>query len=299
MLRKLIFLINPIAGTRNKSASLEIIRRQTTRRGFKHEVLDTNATGEYGYLPRKIEADQVTDVVVCGGDGTINAVASALFGTNVNIGVLPMGSGNGLANSVGIPKQIGKALDIIFDGTPSYINGFFINNRFSCMLCGIGFDAKIAHEFSEQPKRGLQTYVKLTMLNYFSAKPYLFDIQLEDKSFSTEAFLISIANSNQFGNNFTIAPRASLVDGLLDIVIVTRMNKLLLPFSILSQVTGLNARQDVSSELGKNNIIYFQASSLTIINKNLAPLHIDGDPGTTAERFEIRVVEQAFKLIQP
>jgi predicted polyphosphate/ATP-dependent NAD kinase len=93
MLRKLIFLINPIAGTRNKCASLEMIRRQTTRRGFKHEVLDTNATGEYGYLPRKIEADQVTDVVVCGGDGTINAVASALFGTNVNIGVLPMGFG--------------------------------------------------------------------------------------------------------------------------------------------------------------------------------------------------------------
>src|SRR4028119_265169 len=103
MPRKLIFLINPIAGTRNNLASVEMIRRETGRRGLNHEVLDTNATGDYEYLPRKIEADKITDVVVCGGDGTINAVASSLFGTNVNIGVLPMGSGNGLANSVGIP----------------------------------------------------------------------------------------------------------------------------------------------------------------------------------------------------
>ena len=258
-----------------------------------------NAEGDYHFLKNKIEKELITDIIVCGGDGTVNAVAASLINADVNIGIIPMGSGNGLAFAAKIPKQKLKALDIIFNGKSNYIDSFFINDQFSCMLCGIGFDAKVAHDFAKQKKRGLQTYIKVSLNNFFKAKAYAFEIILKQKSFNTNAFFISVANSNQFGNNFTIAPKASLSDGLLDIVIVKKMNKFLLPFYVIAQVVGLNALQKMQHRTSEKNIIYFQTDSLTIVNNENAPLHIDGDPKETAEKFSIKIIKNAFRLIQP
>ena len=299
MNRKIIYLINPISGTQGKSSLKELITRKTTERQIDFEIIHTNAQGDYHFLKNKIEKELITDIVICGGDGTVNAVAASLINVDVNIGIIPMGSGNGLAFAAKIPKQNIKALDIIFTGKANYIDSFFINNKFSCMLCGIGFDAKVAHEFAQQKKRGLQTYIQVSLNNFFKAKPYLFEIILKEKSFKTNAFFISIANSNQFGNNFTIAPKASLSDGLLDIVIVKKMNKFLLPFYVIAQVLGMNALQKMQHRTSEKNIIYFQTDSLTIINTENAPLHIDGDPKETAEKFSIEIIKKAFRLIQP
>src|SRR6185437_16612354 len=108
--------------------------------------------------------------------------------------------------------------------------------HFSCMLCGIGFDASVAHAFAKQKKRGLQTYIKVSTLQFFKAKPFSFEIKLKDGLLKTEAFFICIANSNQFGNNFTIAPKASLSDGLLDVIEVKKMSKLRIVWSVLKQM---------------------------------------------------------------
>ena len=136
-------------------------------------------------------------------------------------------------------------------------------------------------------------------VNYFKSKPYSFIIKSKEKEIETSAFFICIANSNQFGNNMKIAPRASLSDGLLDIVIVKKMSKLMLPFSILAQFAGINALQKINDYADKRNIIYFQTPSLTIKNLSAAPFHIDGDPKDTAKEFKIKVVRNAIKLIQP
>ncbi len=299
MSSKIVYLINPIAGTEGKSSLRELVARKTTAQKIDFEILYTNAEGDYDFLQPKIQKEHITDIVVCGGDGTVSAVAAALTGVGTPIGIIPMGSGNGLAFAAKIPKQPAKALDIVFNGKASYIDGFYINDRFSCMLCGIGFDAAVAHAFANEKRRGLQTYIKISLIHFFKAKPYAFEIKLKNKSFHTGAFFISIANSNQFGNNFTIAPQASLSDGLLDIVIVKKMNKFMLPFSLLGQVAGINALQDINEYADKKNIIYFQTPSLTIINPSEAPLHIDGDPKPTSGRFVIKTAPKAMKLIQP
>jgi diacylglycerol kinase family enzyme len=218
--------------------------------------------------------------------------------TDVRFGIIPCGSGNGLAYAAGIPKEPNKALELIFSGNASPIDGFMINDQFSCMLCGLGFDAKVAHDFSQQPKRGLSTYVKQVVRNFFSAKPYSFELQVNGTTIATDAFFISIANSNQFGNNFTIAPRASLSDGLLDIVIVTNQNKLSLLLQTFKQIRGKNKLQP-DTAIDKNKaIIYFQTSKLLIKNISHAPLHIDGDPAETPEKVEVEVKKKCFKLIQ-
>lgn len=298
MSRKIVYLINPVAGVKTKSLLQDTISRETGQRGIGFEIVHTNAEGDYRFLADMIRHEGVTDVVVCGGDGSINAVAASLMGVDVNIGIIPMGSGNGLALTAKIPLKMMRALEVVFRGQTAYVDGCFINERFSCMLCGIGFDAKVAHEFAKQKRRGLKTYIKVTGANFFSAQPYLFEVYANEKSFTTEAYFISIANSNQFGNNFTIAPHADLSDGLIDVVIVKKMSKLVLPFSLIGHVTGFTNAYDEDDEK-KGNIVYFQASSLTITNPQNAPLHIDGEPADTASQFNIRVVPRAIRLIQP
>src|SRR6201999_1634546 len=113
--------------------------------------------------------NEVTDIVICGGDGTVSAVAAALKGQETRLGIIPMGSGNGLAFAAGIPKDPVRALDIVFAGKASCIDGLLINEEFSCMLCGIGLDGKVAHEFASERTRGLQTYIRVTFRNFLRA----------------------------------------------------------------------------------------------------------------------------------
>jgi diacylglycerol kinase (ATP) len=299
MSRKIIYLINPISGTQKKEKIKELIIRKTRAEGIDFEILPSKADGSYDNLQKIIKKDEITDVVICGGDGTVNAVVNALQGVHVNIGIIPMGSGNGLAYAAKIPRQTGRALDIIFKGKAYPTDAFYINEKFSCMLCGIGFDALVAHEFAKQKTRGLQSYIRISTIQFFKSKPYPFEIKLKDRVLKTDAYFISIANSNQFGNNFTIAPKANMADGLLDIVIVKKMNKITLPFSVLLQVTGNNRPRYAMDYRDKKNIIYLQTDKIIIRNPGNAPLHIDGDPSETSVEFSIRVIGNCFKLLQP
>ena len=299
MHRKFIYFINPISGTGSKGLLLDIIKNKTAEKNIPFEILHTNAEAEYNFLKEKIAAENITDIIVCGGDGTVNQIANALLGTPVNIGIIPMGSGNGLAFAAKIPRRIHKALENVFAGNAIYVDSFYINKKFGCMLCGLGFDAQVAHDFAKQQKRGLITYTKQSIKNFFSAKPYSFELILDGKPINSEAFFISIANSNQFGNNFTIAPQASLHDGLLDIVVVNKMSKLRMIWTILKQIRNGQVRLYEDKKYHRNDIHYFQTKKITIRNPQFAPLHIDGDPADTAAVFEIEIIENAFKLLIP
>lgn len=295
MPRKIIYLINPISGTKGKNALTNLIEKSTNERKIEFEILPTVASGDYRFLEQKILEEKITDIAICGGDGSVNQVVQSLAHLPVNFGIIPMGSGNGLALSAGIPRQSDKALRILFDGVPRLVDAFSINSDFACMLCGLGFDARVAHEFAHQPKRGLGTYASLTTKNFFAAKAYPFTLEANKIRFTTEAFFISIANSNQFGNNFTIAPRASLSDGLLDVVIVKKIAKPLLLFTVMKQVLAGKLRK-IENSLS-SPVIYFQTESLKIINTGEAPMHIDGEPRETPSELKISILPSFFRLI--
>ncbi len=298
-MRKIVYLVNPVSGTTKKDSIEALINRKTKEQSIKFDMLSTNPLGNYDFLKDKIEQDRITDVVMVGGDGTVNSVVSALQGVKVNFGIVPMGSGNGLAYCAGIPKNPVKALDLIFQGNATHVDGFRINDQFSCMLSGLGFDAQVAYDFANSASRGLFTYTQQSLFNFFKAHPYQFEIVLNGFSFFTDAFLICIANSNQFGNNFKIAPKASLNDGLLDIVVVQKMNKAKLPFAILRQIRGNNELQQLVEDMTNKHILYFQTPSLTIRNLKHAPFHVDGEPRETQHEFKIEIIKNCFRLIQP
>jgi diacylglycerol kinase (ATP) len=297
MPRHIIFIINPISGTRTKKDLQEFVEKKTAERKIPFQVFPSVSSGDYSFLYSIIKEQKVTDVVIAGGDGTVSQVVNSLMDCDVNFGIIPCGSGNGLAYAAKISKQPGKALEVIFTGTPSAIDGFYINDQFACMLCGIGFDAKVAHEFAGQPKRGLTTYARLVSKNFFSANPYSFAIESNGLQFSTEAYFISIANSNQFGNNFTIAPKALLADGLLDVVIAKKTVKPLLLFNLIKQILA-GKLQKIENSLNQP-VIYFQTEKIVIENMNDAPMHIDGDPAETPSKLIIEVKKKCFRLIQP
>ena len=299
MQRKIVYIINPISGTRTKKDLQEFIEKKTAELEIPFFVFPSVASGDYSFLHSIIRRQRITDVVIAGGDGTVSQVIGSLLNFDLNFGIIPCGSGNGLAYAAGIPKQPSKALKVIFDGDTTLTDGYSINGQFACMLAGLGFDAKVAHDFAQQPQRGLTTYITQVVKNFFSAKTYSFDFKLHNRKFHTDAFFISIANSNQFGNNFTIAPKASLSDGLLDIVIVTQQNKMSLLLQTFKQISGRNKLQPDAAIDTKKAVIYFQTDKITIKNRSLAPLHIDGDPSETPEELKIEVRKKCFRLLHP
>jgi diacylglycerol kinase (ATP) len=299
MQRHIIYIINPISGTRTKSGLRELIEKETKARDIPYAITPSVASGDYSFLDEYILHNKVTDIVIAGGDGTISQCIGSLMKHDVSFGIIPCGSGNGLAFTAGISKNPKKALDIIFKGEAIDTDGFMVNEQFACMLCGLGFDAKVAHDFAKQPTRGLTTYVKQVLGNFFSMKSHLFDITLDGTTISLDAFLICIANSNQFGNHVTIAPKASLRDGLLDIVIVLNQGKMNFVWQALKQVAGKNKLQEGLKADKKNSVLYFQAKKIRIKNSGGALLHIDGDPAETPDELKIEVKKHCFRLIQP
>ncbi len=299
--RRFIYLVNPISGTnkKEKDAIVESIHKVNKERNIPYEFVETNAVGNYDFLIDKVDSDSVTDIVIIGGDGTVNQVVGALYkDVKARFGIIPFGSGNGLANTAGISSKPEKALEQIVNSRHTMdVDAFMVNDRFACMLSGLGLDAKVAHEFAHKERRGLMTYTQQSIVEFFKAQPYQFEVNVDGFSFFTDAFFISIANSNQFGNNFTIAPQAQLNDGLLDIVIVQKMNKASLPFAVLKQIRGNNKLQQLVEDMSQKNILYFQTPSISIKNLKRAPLHIDGEPTDTMAELNVQIIPNCFKLL--
>ena len=299
MSRKILFFINPVSGTKSKLHLEEKIISKCEEKNISFEILLTSKEGNYDFLHEKVKTEDITDIAICGGDGSIRPIVAALLNVPVNIGIIPIGSGNGLARTAGIPNSVDKAIDVIVDGKASATDVFLINNKLSTHVCGLGFDAQVAHDFSEAETRGLNSYTKIAIKNFSSAKTYPFIIEADGKKFEANAFLIVIANSNQFGNNFKVAPKASICDGLLDIVVVKKTGKALAVLSFIKQILAGNIKSVHSKHFQKNNILYFQTSKLKIGNPRFAPLHIDGDPAESFKEIEIEVLPSAYRLIHP
>lgn len=295
MQRKIFYLINPIAGTRKKDRIAELIRKKTSEKGWPFFISLTPENGDFSEIVSTAKTGKFTDICIVGGDGTINQAVNALGHLSLQFSIIPMGSGNGLANTARIPHDPNKALQLLFEGTARETDAFKVNGNLSCMLAGLGLDAQVANDFAMEKTRGLLTYIRLTLTAFWKAKSFPYEIQSGTLRKEGRALMITISNSNQFGNQVRIAPQASICDGLLDVVIANKMSKIRFLLNTARQLL-LGKVSDVSLSPNKD-ILYFQTERLTINNIGNAPFHIDGDPKNSPQMLEFEILPGYFKLI--
>lgn len=289
--KNIVFIVNPISGTHNKRAVLRLIEQVTDQSQFNYQIVRTQYAGHAHEIAAQAVAYKADIVVAIGGDGTINEVGSSLINTETALGIIPCGSGNGLARHLHIPLDIKGALEIILAGYTEQIDYGLIDHRPFFCTCGVGFDAFVSQKFANSGKRGLMSYLENTLNEGLSYQPETYEIEIADTSFKYKAFLIACANASQYGNNAYIAPRASLTDGEMNITILE-------PFSVLD-IPSL-AFQLFNKTIDQNsNIKTMQAPKIIIHRSKEGVFHFDGDPIMGGKDLEIEIVPKGLKVVVP
>ena len=305
MNRKLFYIINPIAGNGSRGSLRKQIEERTRKAGYDFECRDSAIDGNYDLIAHAIQSEGFTDIIIAGGDGTINQVVGALRYLELPFGIIPCGSGNGLARCAGLSTDPQEALDTIFSGSAMRTDGYTVNGNFACELTGLGFDGAVAHAYAQSATRGLNTYIRHAIKQFASAPSYRFIVRLFGQALSLDAYMITVANANQFGNKVTIAPYASLSDGLLDVVIVKKQHKLPLLWRAYRQLSGQNQPlrgEDIITSLSdkrnQQDIHYWQVSAIEIENLDGAMIHVDGEATSRVEKAKIEIAPSVFRLIR-
>ena len=237
-------------------------------------------------------ANKNFDVIVAvGGDGTINEIGTKVMQQDKVLGIIPFGSGNGLARYLGIPMQAVKAIKVINAMHITRIDTATFNEKSYFNMAGMGFDAHISSIFAGNKKRGLSGYVKLGLQEMLNYKPKTYRIEVDGQLYSRQAFVISIANSSQYGNNAYISPEASVTDGLLDVCIVKSFPLYKIPVLAMDMFRG-NTHHS-------NLVEIIQGKKIRISRPEDAAIHIDGEPFFMGKDIDISVVPLSLNIITP
>lgn len=287
--KRIIFIVNPISGTRGKRIILQCIRERMDKSRYEYEVKCTKYAGHATELAAQAVKDGIDMVVAIGGDGTINEVARALVHTNTALGIIPCGSGNGLARHLRIPMDAKDAVDIINAGNVICIDYGKVNDIPFFCTCGVGFDAFVSLKFADSGKRGLLTYLENTLHESLNYKPETYEIENEEGTMHYNAFLIACGNASQYGNNAYITPQASLTDGLMDVTIMEPFTVLDVPslsFQLFNKTIDQNSR-----------IKTLRTRKIRIHRTKPGVLHYDGDPVMAPEDLEVEIIPKGLYVV--
>ena len=289
--QRILFIINPVAGTKKQHAIERILGEEIDRTRYGYQVVYTEFAGHATALSRQAAAEGVDIVVAVGGDGTVNETATGLIGTETAMGIIPVGSGNGLARHLGISMKVKKAVAVINQGQVSKIDTATLNDQVFVNLAGVGFDAYVARQFARSGKRGFSTYFRITANAYKRYKPHRYTLTIDGKVIQRRALLVSFANSNQFGNNASIDSKASLVDGYIDVCIVGKI-----PF----WKTGLLAPLLFVKKFDQTRYVeIIRAKEAHIIWRKGKSIHVDGDPKKMGKELVMKINPLSLKMIVP
>ena len=275
-----LFIINPISGKGKKSRIAKLLQSEG------HKVVFTEYAGHAETIAREADEDIV---VAVGGDGTVNEVARGLVGRDKVLGIIPCGSGDGLARHLGLSHNIKKALRTIEQGVWRQMDAAEVNGRLFFSVCGVGFDAVVSERFARSGKRGLTNYIKQGLKTWKSYSPEHYTVDIDGDKFQTDALLITVGNSDQWGNNAKITPLADCCDGLLDITIVERFGIFELPWLALRLMTGSLHRS--------RKVCCYKGKEIIISRKSEGAAHADGDWFTDSEELNIKILPSALKVI--
>lgn len=279
----ILYIVNPISGNKRKKDRIVALLRD---RGCNMRF--TACAGDAVNIARNASEDIV---VAVGGDGTVNEVARGLTGTGKTLGIIPCGSGDGLARHLGISGSFPKMISIIEEGHTAPLDWGTIDGKPFFSVCGVGLDAIVSERFAKAGKRGLETYVKEALATWKHFRPDHYRITVDGNCIETDAVLITIGNSSQWGNGAKIAPLARTDDGLLDISILGTFNDLKIPALVAELMTGTLHRS--------RHVKYLKGKKITIERSDSGPCHFDGDYTPGGKTVEIRLQSERLRVIVP
>lgn len=289
---RVLFITNPHSGRRSKVDLPELIRKTCATWSGPVETASADVVGDLDSIVQRAVDSKVDVVFAVGGDGTVHEIARRLIGTGITLGILPAGSGNGLARHLGIPVDPRKALAGFKTLRVETIDTAVVNGIPFFGVMGVGFDAVVAERFGTSTTRGLETYVRVGVRLLSSFVPEEYEIEVDgEAAIRRRAFIVAIANSNQYGNEARIAPLASLQDGLLDLVVIERPPMLAAP---------LMMTQLFSGHLHRSNATWMrQGRNVRVRRVAEGWGHLDGDALRLPAEFEVSVVPASLKVIIP
>lgn len=287
--KSIVFILNPVSGSHGKEDVPGIIDETLDKDIFDCQIRLTEYAGHAAEIARECVAENIDVVVAVGGDGTVNEVARSLAHSDTALGIIPCGSGNGLASHLCIPMDIRKAIGIINRCKIEPLDYGIINDMPFFCTCGMGFDAFISLKFAEAGKRGPITYVENVLKEGLKYKPETYEVEDETGAKKYKAFLIACANASQYGNNAYIAPKATMTDGLMDVIIME-------PFDVFdAPQISLDL---LNKTLNKNSKIKtFRAKRIHIHRSKPGAIHYDGDPIMTGSDIDVHIEEKGIKIV--
>lgn len=289
MKKKAVFIINLKSGTSDKAAIPGLIGETLDKDKFDYDIAITEYAGHASEIAAKAKSDGVDVAVAVGGDGTVNEVARAIVHSDTALGIIPCGSGNGLARHLLLPMNPRKAIELINTFEMRELDYGIINDYPFFCTCGMGFDAFVSMKFAEAGKRGPITYIENVLREGLKYKPETYVITDENGTAREKAFLISCANASQYGNNAYIAPQASMSDGLMDVIIME-------PFDVFEapqiSIDMFNKTLDKSSKIKT-----FRCKRLHIHRDSPGVIHYDGDPVMTGKDINVELRPKGIKII--
>ena len=290
MTKRILFLINPVSGIGKQKTIEKFIDTEIDAQKISADISYT----EYKAHARELAGEAVGKydaVVAVGGDGTVNEVACKLVGTDTALAIIPTGSGNGLARFMQIPMRINKAVQCLNYFIEKKIDTMKINQFCSVNVAGIGFDAHISHNFEGKSLRGPLGYLQLITTEFAGYQSDTYHLNIDGKDYERKAFLVSFANSSQYGNNIHIAPNAKIDDGIIDVSIIHDFPKINAPgmiFSLLDKSINKNDNDEV-----------VRAKKIIIEHPNELRAHIDGEPVFLGNKAVIKIKPLSLKVIIP
>jgi YegS/Rv2252/BmrU family lipid kinase len=289
MKEKILFVINPVSGNKPKEFILKLIEEKFTEEHYKVKTIFTRFAGEATSIVKNFSQKGYQKVVAVGGDGTVNEVASAIANTDAVLGIVPLGSGNGLARHLKVPLKTSKALDLLKTGNSKQIDYGKINDQKFFCTTGVGFDAHIGHVFSKMEGRGFGNYIKATFSEFRNYKPKRYEITMNGTTIMRDAFLITFANASQYGNNAHIAPKADIQDGKLEVAILRSFPLITAP--------GIGARLFLKNIDKSVYLETFQCKDIVVKRKSPGVVHFDGEPGEMGNVLNIKIVPEGLHVI--
>lgn len=288
------FIVNPVSGKGKHEITASYLKSFFPSDRYIIQADYTEYKNHATELTKMAIESNPDIIIACGGDGTINEVASCLIGTNIKLGIIPVGSGNGLSAHLQIPKKIDKALQVILNGQSTTIDVGKLNDKYFFSNMGVGIDAMIIRNYENSGRRTLIAYIKASLAASMEFKTQKTTLSFNNAEIEENPFMLFISNSNEMGYNMSLTPKASLTDGLLDLVTVPRLSfieKISLGYYVL-----------------RNKVNKFKKAQHTLIDhlhielpeKIFTDTQIDGEyHNLKTNKLQVSIIKQGLKVLIP